>query len=712
MKNFLAIILTVAFVCALPPKAPARDGRLIYPAAPRGTVVDTYFGTQVPDPYRWLEEIDSPQTRAWVSAEAALTASYFAGIPQRPALYRHLQAMANYERIGAPYHIKNHYFYTYNSGLQNQAVLYTMDGPHGKPRVLIDPNKLSADGTVALGPTAVSEDGTRIAYATQSAGSDWETWHVRNVVNATDTNDSIEWSKFSGASWLKDGSGFYYSRYAAPAKGATFKNALYGQQVYFHKLDTPQSADRLAYQDPAHKDYFFSADVTEDGRYVILSQSGGRSYNTRLYYKNARDTSATFRPLLVQGDAQYNFVDNVGATFFIETDKNAPNHRLIAIDARDPQRERTVIPEASSALGRVSTGGNRFFAQYLKDAHSQVREYTYAGRFVREVALPGIGTASGFEGQREDGAVYYTFSSYTSPPVTYRYDLATGKSTVYRKTHVAFNDAQYQTDEVFYRSKDGTRIPMMIAHRRGLKLDGSHPTILYAYGGFDIAITPGFSSNTATWLQMGGIYAVANLRGGSEYGEAWHHAGMLAHKQRVFDDYIAAAQYLIAKHYTSTPKLAAKGESNGGLLVGAVETQRPDLFGAALPGVGVLDMLRFQDFTIGNAWITEYGCSTCSKEQFRTLLKYSPYQNVKDGTHYPPTLISTADHDDRVFPAHSFKFAAAMQHAQAGDAPVLLRVDTRSGHGGGKPIAKIVGDYADMYAFLCKNLHLTLPVGF
>ncbi|MDP9111010.1 MAG: prolyl oligopeptidase family serine peptidase [Candidatus Eremiobacteraeota bacterium] len=712
MKKLTALLLTIAIVSTFPALAFGQSSRLQYPDAERGNVSDTYFGTRVADPYRWLEDLDSAQTRAWVTAQAALSASYFAAIPERPALYRHIKGIANYERIGAPYHVKNHYFYTYNSGLQNQSVLYTMDGPHGKPRVLIDPNKLSTDGTVALGPTAVNEDGTRIAYATQSAGSDWETWHVRSVATAKDTSDTIDWSKFSGASWLKDGSGFYYSRYAAPVKGSTYKTALYGQRVYFHTIGSPQSADRLVYEDPAHNDYFFSADVTEDGRYVILSQSGGKSYNTRIYYKDVRKPGSAFLPLLARGDAQYNFVDNAGSTFFIETDKDAPNHRLIAVDVANPSRARTVIPEASSALQGVSTVGNQFFAHYLQDAHSAVKQYTRSGRLVRVVALPGIGTAGGFSGQREDRSVYYTFSSYTSPPVTYRYDLTTGTSAAYRKTHVAFKDSQYVTDEVFYRSKDGTRVPMMIAHRKGLRLDGSNPTILYAYGGFDIAITPSFSTNTATWLQMGGIYAVANLRGGSEYGEAWHHAGMLEHKQRVFDDYIAAAQYLIAKGYTSTPKLAAKGESNGGLLIGAVETQRPDLFGVALPGVGVLDMLRFQDFTIGNAWISEYGCSTCSKDQFETLLRYSPYHNVKDGTHYPPTLISTADHDDRVFPAHSFKFAAAMQRAQAGEAPVLLRVDTRSGHGGGKPITKVVEDYADIYAFLVKNMHLSLPSGF
>lgn len=692
--------------------AGAQTVALHYPPAPRDSVTDTYFGTTVADPYRWLENIDSAQTRAWVQAEASLTQSYFAQIPQRDVIAARLKSAVNYERFTTPYHQKNHYFYTYNAGLQNQSVLYTMNGPHGTPRVLIDPNKLSSDGTVALGPSAVTYDGTLIAYSTQSAGSDWQTWHVRNVATGKDLPDTLQWSKFSGATWLKDGSGFYYDRYDAPTAGETYKAALYGQKVYFHKLGSPQSADRLVYQDPANKDYFFSVTVTEDGRYAVLTQSGGRSYNTRVYFEDLRSKQPHFMPLLTKYDAQWNFVDSDGTRFFFDTDKDAPNHRIAVVDVRNPSAVHTLIPQWSSALEDVNTAGRSIYVRYMKDAHSAVRQYTFGGRFVREVALPGIGTASGFYGDRPDKVTYYTYSSYTTPPTAYTLDIATGKSAVYRKTHVPMDLSAFVTDEVFYTSKDGTRVPMMIAHRKGMKLDGSNPAILYAYGGFDIPITPAFSAMTATWLKMGGIYAVANIRGGSEYGEAWHHAGMLANKQHVFDDFIAAAQYLISQKYTSTPKLAIKGESNGGLLIGAVETQRPDLFGAALPGVGVMDMLRFQDFTIGNAWIPEYGCSTCSADQFKALYAYSPYQNVKAGVTYPPTLISTADHDDRVFPAHSFKFAAAMQHDQAGTAPVLLRVDLKAGHGGGKPIAKSIEDYADTYAFLLKNLHLQLPTGF
>ena len=692
--------------------AAAAEVKLDYPPAPRGTVTDTYFGTTVADPYRWMENIDAPQTRTWVLAEAKLTQEYFARIPQRSRIAARLKSAVNYERFSLPYHAKAHYFYTYNSGLQNQSVLYTMNGPHGKPRVLINPNTFSSDGTVALGPSATTLDGTLMAYSTQTAGSDWQTWHVRSVLTGKDLPDVLKWSKFSGASWLKDKSGFFYDRYAAPTPGQTYKAALFDQRVYFHKLGTAESADRVVYQDPAHKDYFFDASVTQDGRYVILTQSGGRSYNTRVYYEDLRAKQPRFLPLLVKGDAQWYFVDNDGPVFFFQTDKGAPNHKVVAIDVRKPAAVKDVVPQWSSAIDGVNTAGRNIFVLYLKDAHSAVRQYTYAGRLVRDVSLPGIGTAGGFYGDPRDKVTYYSYSGYTTPPTAYAFDIASGKSSVYRKTHVPMDVSGYVTDEVFYTSKDGTRVPMMIAHRKGIKLDGSNPTILYAYGGFDIPITPGFSALTATWLKMGGIYAVANIRGGSEYGEAWHHAGMLANKQNVFDDFIAAAQYLIAKKYTSTPKLAIKGESNGGLLIGAVETQRPDLFGAALPGVGVMDMLRFQDFTIGNSWISEYGCSTCSAAQFKTLYAYSPYANVKLGTAYPPTLISTADHDDRVFPAHSFKFAAAMQHDQAGPAPVLLRVDLKSGHGGGKPITKVIDDYADAYAFLLKNLHLTLPAGF
>lgn len=709
MKKLLSAAACIALCGGF---ASAASAVLSYPAAPRSAVTDTYFGTKVADPYRWMEQIDSPQTQTWLKAEIGVTQQYFAAIPQRGTIEAHLRKIANYEKVGAPYHIGNRYFLTYNSGLQNQSVLYTMTSLHAKRRVLIDPNALSKDGTVALGPTAISPDAKYIAYATQTAGSDWETWHVRNIATGQDLSDKIEWSKFSDAAWRNDDSGFYYERYDAPSAGETYKSALYGQKLFFHKLGTPQSADSLVYTDPAHKDYFFAASVTEDGRYLIMTQSSGSSDATRIYYRDLKAAGSSFVPLFDKGDAQWSFVDNDGPVFYVQTDKDAPNFKVVAVDTRNPQAVRTFIPQSSSAMQGVSTVGHNFFPLYLKDAHSQVVQYDRHGKRVRDVRLPGIGTVSGFGGLSRDTTTFYTYGGYTSPPVIYQMNVASGVSTVLRKTKVAFDDAQFVTDEVFYTSKDGTRVPLMVAHRRGLKLNGQNPTILYGYGGFDIPITPNFSSMIASWLQMGGVYAVANIRGGSEYGESWHHGGWRNNKQHVFDDFISAAEFLIAKQYTSTPKLAIKGESNGGLLIGAVEIQRPDLFGAALPGVGVMDMLRFQDFTIGNAWISEYGCSTCTAEQFKTLYAYSPVHNIKPGTKYPPTLISTADHDDRVFPAHSFKFAATMQAAQAGDAPVLLRVDVRAGHGGGKPITKVIEDYADSYAFLLKNLGLTLPAGY
>lgn len=685
---------------------------LQYPPAPKDATVDTYFGVKVPDPYRPLENIDAPATLAWERAEEQLTRGYLDAIPARAAIAKHLTHIVDYEKIGAPWHVKNEYFYSYNSGLQNQNVLYTMTGPNGKPRALIDPNALSKDGTVALGATSVSTDARYIAYATQSAGSDWETWHVRNIATGKDLPDALHWSKFSGASWMPDNRSFLYARYATPKPGKERTSALYNQRIYLHRLGTPQSSDRLFYARPDHKDWFIGTTVTLDGRYALLSTNTGTSPNNRVYYIDLRSAKRVVRPIFAKADASYNYLDNAGTRFYFQTDANAPRGRVVSIDLRSPNVLHTVIPERAAALASVATAGHRFFASYLVDAHSAVRVYNYAGHFVREVPLPGIGSASGFDGWPDDRRVYYSYASWTTPGAIYSYDIASGKSTLYRRPHIAFDADEYQTDEVFYRSKDGTRIPMMIAHRKGIALDGSHPAILYGYGGFDIAMTPYFSTFIATWLQMGGIYAVANIRGGSEYGEAWHRAGMLANKQNVFDDFIAAAEYLKAKGYTSTAKLAIKGESNGGLLIGAVETQRPDLAGAALPGVGVLDMLRYDKFTVGNAWIPEYGCATCSKEQFEMLLRYSPLQNVRPGTHYPPTMIMTADHDDRVFPAHSFKFAATMQADQAGDAPILLRIESKAGHGGGTPISKSIDEYADIYAFLAENLHVEIPVGF
>jgi prolyl oligopeptidase len=702
----IAACLIVSVASAAPLLA---SSGLSYPAPPTDGTVDTYYGTQVPDPYRPLESIDSATTQAWVSAEAQLTRSYLDAIPQRDTIKAHLQSSVNYERYSLPFHMRDQYFYTYNSGLQNQAALYTTRGLNGTPRVLIDPNTMSKDGSTTVSGETPSWNAKLLAYATQNSGSDWQTWHVRDIASGKDLSDELLWSKFAAVSWLPDDSGFYYERYPAPAAGQTYKAALSAQSVYLHRLGTPQSADSLFYYRPDHKNWFYGAQVSEEGRYVVLGVSDNTSINTRFGYVDLRERSHKMHELLWKNDAQWNYVDNFGPMFYFTTTLSAPNTRLVAIDIRHPSVLKTVIAQSKFALSNVSSVGGRFIVSYLEDAHTAVRVYDRAGHFIRDVSLPGLGDAAGFTGFRHDRTTFYSYAGWTTPTTIYSYDIATGTSTVYRKPRLSFDPSQYETKEVFYPSKDGTQVPMMISYRKGTAFDGSAPTILYAYGGFDIPMTPYFSTSIATWLEMGGVYAVANIRGGSEYGEAWHHAGMLGNKQNVFDDFIAAAEYLIANKYTSTPKLAVKGESNGGLLIGAVETQRPDLFGAAVPGVGVMDMLRFDKFTIGNAWIPEYGCSSCDSADFNWLYKYSPYANIKPGTSYPPTLIMTSDHDDRVFPAHSFKFAARMQAAQAGSAPILLRVQQKGGHGGGTMLSQSLDSTADIYAFLVKSLDVALP---
>ncbi|HEV7180516.1 MAG TPA: prolyl oligopeptidase family serine peptidase [Candidatus Baltobacteraceae bacterium] len=705
MKRSISAVLVLALLGV-------SGAGFTYPAPPKDGTVTAYFGTNVRDPYRPLENIDAPAVTAWVRAEEQLTRSYLDAIPQRSIIAEHMKNMANYEKISAPDHMKNQYFFTRNSGLQNQSVLYTMEGPHGKPRVFIDPNALSADGTVALADDVPSWNARYVAYATQSSGSDWETWHVRSIRTGKDLADVLHWSKFGSASWMPDSRSFLYARYAEPKAGNERKGALYNQKIYLHRLGTPQSADTLFYSRRDHPDWFIGTSVTIDGRYAVMTTNEGTSPNNRVYYIDLHDPKRTVHAIFDKGDANYSYLDNVGSTWYFQTTKDAANGKVIALDPRDPSKVRTILPESKSALEYVGTAGHRMFAAYLVDAHSAVSEYDYQGKKLRDIALPGLGSASGFAGWPGDRTVYYSYAGYTSPGTIYSYDIASGKTALYRKPKVDFDARAFETREVFYTSKDGTRVPMMISYKKGLKLDGTNPTLLYAYGGFDISMTPSFSTIRTTWMQMGGIYAVASIRGGAEYGEAWHRAGMLLKKQNVFDDFIAAAHYLIDNHYTSTPKLAVNGASNGGLLIGAVETQVPELFGAAVPQVGVLDMLRFDKFTVGNAWIPEYGCATCSKDQFENLLRYSPYQNVKAGTHYPPTLILTSDHDDRVFPAHSFKFVAAMQAAQSGDAPVLLRIESKAGHGGGIPLMKSINEYADIYAFLMKNLDMTLPAGF
>ena len=557
---------------------------------------------------------------------------------------------------------------------------------------------------------AVSHNGNFLAYAISVAGSDWEEWKVRDIRTGIDTSDDLNWVKASGASWLKDSSGFFYSRFDEPTEATKMTAANYYQKLYYHHLGTPQSADKLIYHRDDHKDWGFEGVVTDDGHYLIINISQGTDRRNRVFYLDLRQRDAKVVELLNDFDAQYDFIDNDGPVFWFRTDLDAPRSRIIAVDTTKPARAnwREIIPQSSETLTGVNTLNNSFVCTYLEDAHSEVKVFSLAGKYLRAIDLPGIGSAGGFEGRRKDTETFYSFTGYTTPGIIYRYDLKSGDSSVFRAPKVDFNPADFETKQIFYASKDGTRVPMFITSKKGVRLDGQNPTLLYGYGGFDISITPAFSAANVVWMEMGGVYAVANIRGGGEYGEAWHEAGMKLKKQNVFDDFIAAAEWLIANHYTSTPKLAIAGASNGGLLIGACETQRPDLFGACLPQVGVMDMLRFNQFTVGWGWMSDYG-SPDNPEEFRALRAYSPLHNIRPGTKYPPTLILTGDHDDRVVPAHSFKFAATMQAAQSGDAPTLIRIETRAGHGAGKPTSMNIDEAADKWAFLVKSLGMSVP---
>jgi prolyl oligopeptidase len=616
-----------------------------------------------------------------------------------------MKELLNYERFSVPEKKGTRYFYSHNSGLQNQSVLYWLPALDAEPKVLLDPNVLSADGTVAVSATALSDHGEYLAYSLSSSGSDWQEWHVREVETGKDLSDLVQWSKFSGASFSKDGKGFFYSRYDAPKELSMLRDANYCQKLYYHRLGTPQSEDVLIYKRDDQKEWGFSGAVTDDGKYLIIHVSEGTDPKNRIYYKDLTKPASPVVALLDKKDAVYNFIDNDGPVFWFVTNLNTPLSRVIAIDMRHPKPEdwKTIIPESKETLLGAAMLDDKFVASYLKDAHSEEKVFDLNGKFMRTVDTPGLGTVGGFAGKRSDKETFYSYTSYSIPATIYHYDLDSGKSTIFRKPVVKFNPDDYETRQVFYVSKDGTRVPMFITARKGVKLDGNNPTLLYGYGGFDISLTPAFSVGNLVWMEMGGIYAVANLRGGGEYGEPWHLAGTKLQKQNVFDDFIAAAEWLIANQYTQPKKLAISGRSNGGLLVGACMAQRPELFGAALPGVGVLDMLRFHKFTIGWAWISDYGSSD-DAEEFKAIYKYSPIHNLKPGISYPATLIVTADHDDRVVPAHSFKFAATLQAAQAGDSPVLIRIETKAGHGAGKPISKAIEEITDEWSFLVKSL--------
>jgi len=678
-----------------------------YPEAHTVDQVDVFHGVEVADPYRWLEDPDSSESRAWIEAENEITFDYLGGVPQRGAIEDRLTELWDYERFGTPFKEGGRYFYTRNDGLQNQSVLYVADSLSARPRVLLDPNTFSDDGTVSLAGYAVSDNGRYIAYGTSDGGSDWRTWQVRDIETGKNLPDTIDWVKFSGASWTKDSKGFFYSRYDEPTEGEELQSANYYQKLFYHKLGDPQRMDRLIYERPDHKDWGFGGGVTDDGRYLIVGVWKGTENKNRVFYKDLSYPQSEVIELLNDADASYSFIDNNGPVFWFQTDLDAPKGRVIAIDTRRPQRGawKEIIAESDDVLQGINTVGGRFLASYLNDVKTEVRQYGLDGGDLGEIDLPGIGSAFGFGGKRSDSETFFAFSSFTTPTTIYRYDVATGETDLFRKPDVKFNADDYTTEQVFYRSKDGARIPMFISFKKGMRRNGANPTLLYGYGGFNISIRPSFSVSNLVWMEMGGIYAVANIRGGGEYGEEWHQAGMKLNKQNVFDDFIAAAEHLIRKRYTRSDKLGIFGGSNGGLLVGACLTQRPELFGAAMPAVGVLDMLRFHKFTIGWAWVSDYG-SVEDKDEFEALYGYSPYHNIKKGVCYPPTLITTADHDDRVVPAHSFKFAAALQAAQGCDNPILIRVETRAGHGAGTPTSKTIEQTADRWSFLVRSLKM------
>ena len=713
-------LVSAAALCAASmmstPVAPslAAQSPLHYPVTRKSDQVDTYFGTQVADPYRWLEDTDSPETKQWVTAENALTFDYLGAIPERAAIKEQLTRIWNYPKYAVPLKRGKSYFYTENSGLQNQAVLYMKRGLKGEKKLVLDPNTLSTDGTVALGPWNATENGKYLAYAVANAGSDWEEIRVRDIEKAKDLPDTLKWVKFSGIAWTKDNKGFFYSRYAEPKSENAMLAKNEGQKLYYHRVGDPQAKDQLILERPDHPRWNINATVSDDGEYVIIYVVDGTNPKNRIYFIDLGNPGKPkldnpLVTLIDDAESQNRVIDNAGDVFFMQTNQDAPLGRVVQVDINKPAKRywRTVIAEGADKMEDVELIGGHFVVHTLKDAHSVLQLYGLRGGLAETIKLPGIGTIAAISGKPDEWEMFYSYVSYLQPASIYHYDIEKRRQTPFSIAKLPVDSTGFETRQIFASSKDGTRIPIFVTAKKGLTLDGSHPTILYAYGGFDINQTPVFSPSMLQWVSMGGVFAVAVIRGGGEYGRAWHEAGMLAKKQNVFDDFIAAGEYLISQKYTSSKKLAIRGGSNGGLLIGAVETQRPDLAAVALPEVGVMDMLRYQKFTIGGAWAPEYGTSDDST-QFKTLLAYSPLQNIKPGTSYPATFITTADHDDRVVPGHSFKFAATMQAAQSGPAPVLIRIDTRAGHGGGKPTSKQIDLATDELAFTAKNLGMSM----
>jgi len=703
-KIFSYSLLIVSFLLSLF-NFHQSSAQLTYPNTKKCDTVTNYFGTKIADPYRWLEDDNSAETKEWVTEENKVTNDYLSKIPYRNKIRDRITQLYNFPRISAPYREGEYYFYTKNSGLQNQSVNYYQKGLTGAPEVFLDPNTLSDAGTAAVSFEGFSQDRKYLAYSVANAGSDWQTIYVMDVASKKKLTDELDWVKFSGAAWVKDG--FYYSRYDTPEKGTELSGANQNQKVFFHKLGDSQSNDQLIYSDKNNPQRYFGAQTTDDGRFLFVNISAGTS-GGQIIGKDLRAGDSDFKLLCPGFDNDYTILDNQDNYLICFTNYNAPNYKVVLIDFNNPAPEnwKDLIPEQKELLQNVSVAGGKLFTTYLKDASSHVYQYSRAGKMEREIQLPGIGTAAGFSGEKDDAQLFFSFTSFTTPATIYSYDIASGDVKLWMKPELTFNPDDYVTEQVWYTSKDSTKVPMFLVHKKDLKMDGTNPTLLYGYGGFDIPMTPNFNASRMVLLENGGIYAMANLRGGSEYGEAWHKAGMLDKKQNVFDDFIAAAEYLIAQKYTSSQKLAILGRSNGGLLVGACETQRPDLYKVCFPGVGVLDMLRYHKFTVGWGWAVEYGSSD-NADQFKYLVKYSPLHNVKP-TNYPATLITTADHDDRVVPAHSFKFAATLQANQKGTAPTLIRIDTNAGHGGGRPLSKTIDEDTDIYSFMFYNMGVTV----
>ena len=698
----LTVVVLLAAACQ-PTSNPYPEVNITYPTTKQVEQTDTYFGEAVADPYRWLEDDRAPEVEAWVASQNEVTQAYLTEIPFREALRQRLESLINYPRVSAPRKVGDYYFFLKNDGLQNQSVIYIQQGLEGEAEVFLDPNTLSADGTVAVSLLGSSEDYRYIAYSRSEAGSDWSEIRVIEIATRRELPDRLRWVKFSGTSWY--GEGFFYSAYPAPEAGKEYSASTENQRVFYHRLGDPQAADALIFEDPANPNRYHNVGLTEDKAYMILyKRTGTDGFET--WFKPTSIEAGGFLPLFTGFDHKNMVVDHAEGKLLVMTDVDAPNYRLVAVDpaAVAPENWTTVIPEQPHLLEGVTTAGGKLFATYLESAFNQIYQYDYDGSGQKILPMPAPGSAGISGGRREDTTVFFGFSSFTYPAAIYRYDIPSGKTQLFFQPEVKFDPSAYETQQVRYPSKDGTEVTMFVVHKKGLKRDGKNPAYLYGYGGFNVNMTPGFSVTMIPFLENGGVYAMPNLRGGGEYGEAWHKAGMLEQKQNVFDDFIAAAEYLIAQGYTSAEKLAIAGGSNGGLLVGAAMTQRPDLFRVALPAVGVLDMLRYHKFTVGWGWIPEYGCADSSAEEYAYLKAYSPLHNLQDGVAYPATMVTTADHDDRVVPAHSFKFAARLQAAHGGAAPVLIRIETSAGHGAGKPIAKVLDEQADKWAFVWYNM--------